>query len=401
VAVSDRAELGSRITELIQAGETEELLSLISTLTAERDGLTAERDGLAKRCDQLAVESDGLAARLEHYKIEVARLRRLVHGRRSEKLSLEELGQLVLALGGTEEEAAAMEPKLPLPTVSDEGSEEEAPSKPNKGRPNHRGRSKLSKELERVIDEVKVPEAERACQQCGKEMSVFTHVDHERVEYVPAKLVVHVDRCEKLGCKACGGDAVTATRQDADKRPLRAGPSLLAHLIESKCDDALPIHRQCDQLSRLGFELPPSTAYGYFRYATELLLPVAEAHLGSVLEDPDWVGVDDTRLDVLDKHHPSGKYRGHLWCFRARSGLIAYEFTKSWRAEEIAPWFHAIGEQTHVQVDDYKGYSKRFMNDGQLVQVVPDERRLGCMMHVRRRFYAAFKTKGQPGPSSG
>ena len=28
---------------------------------------------------------------------------------------------------------------------------------------------------------------------------------------------------------------------------------------------------------------------------------------------------------------------------------------------------------------------------GKLVQLVPDDRRLGCMMHLRRRFYEAFK----------
>jgi hypothetical protein len=47
-----------------------------------------------------------------------------------------------------------------------------------------------------------------------------------------------------------------------------------------------------------------------------------------------------------------------------------------------------------MQVDDYKGYSSKMPaldGSGQLVALVPEERRLGCMMHVRRRFYEAFK----------
>jgi hypothetical protein len=40
----------------------------------------------------------------------------------------------------------------------------------------------------------------------------------------------------------------------------RAGVSLLANLIESKCDHALPIHRQRDRLQRLGFDIPLNTS---------------------------------------------------------------------------------------------------------------------------------------------
>jgi len=163
-------------------------------------------------------------------------------------------------------------------------------------------------------------------------------------------------------------------------------------LVESKCDDALPIHRQCDQFARMGFELPPSTGYRYWRYVTDLTLPIADALLGTVLEDPVWVGIDDTRLDVLDRTRKGGKYRGHLWCFRASQGLVAYQFTESWAAAEIAPWFQLLGEDTFAQVDDYKGYSSLVEDpNGRLVPMVPPDRRLGCMMHVRRRFYEALK----------
>jgi hypothetical protein len=172
---------------------------------------------------------------------------------------------------------------------------------------------------------------------------------------------------------------------------LRVGASVLAELIESKCDDAMPVHRQCDRFSRLGFVLPEDTAYGYFRYGTDMVLPIAEALLGHILEDPVWVGIDDTGLDVLDPHRKGGKYRGHLWCFRGSTGLIAYQFTETWRAEEIAQWIALLGDETHVQVDDYKGYSSEV--DGRIV--VPPERRLGCMMHVRRRFFEALKLGDQ------
>lgn len=344
---------------------------------------------------ELLAKSAELEANIKWRDIEIARLRRLLYGRKSERLTREELGQLLLCYGASEEEAAADNPTLPVPTLEDsepeaEGADGEA-APPKKRRPNHRGRGKLSPHLERVVHTVAVPEAERACGACGEEMSVFGHLDHERVEHVPAKLVVHVTRREKLGCKHCQGDATTAAHDRSAQPSLRVGASLLAYLIESKCDDALPIHRQCDQFARLGFELPTSTAYDYWRYATELLKPVSDALLGTVLEDKVWVAADDTGIDVLDRTRENNKYRGHLWCFLASSGLLAYQFTESWEAEEVAPWFHAIGEHTHVQVDDYKGYGSRFERDGIQTTVVPPHRRLGCMMHCRRRFYAAHK----------
>ena len=388
---ADNATLRERIAELLALGDTPEVVELVSQLAGERDQLAGERDQLAGERDQLAGERDQLSEQVDRQAKNISWMTRLLFGRKSEKLNAEELGQLVLAYGASEEEAAEADPALPVPPLEDAEPEEYPRAKPKKRRPNHRGRTKLSEDLERIVTEVSVPENERACSCCGAEMTAFASVDHERVEHIPAKFVVHVERREKLGCRACKGDAVTAERTEEPARPQRVGPSVFAYLIESKCDDALPIHRQCDQFARLGFELPPSTAYGYWRYATDLLQPVADALLGTVLEDPVWVGIDDTGLDVLDRNRKGGKYRGHLWCFRASSGLVAFRFTETWEAREVAPWCHAIGEDTFLQVDDYKGYSSQVPGpDGVARFVVPPDRRLGCMMHVRRRFYRAF-----------
>jgi transposase len=353
--------------------EIEELRQLLACVTAEREVLIGERAVLIGERDLLKLQVKQLAARL--------------YGRKSERLTREQLEQLVLNLGGTAAEAHASEPLLPQPEREDT-EPDDAPT-PSKKRKRTRSMA-VTADVERVIDAtVEVPQAERACCHCGVEMDVFDYVEHERIEYVPAKLVVHVERREKRACKqrGCKGEAVTAERSAVPDSTLRVGASVLAELIESKCDDAMPVHRQCDRFARLGFSLPEPTAYGYFRYGTELLVPIAETLLGHVLEDPHFVGVDDTGLDVLDPSRKGGKYRGHLWCFRASSGLLAYQFTESWRAKEVAQWFALIGEQTYVQVDDYKGYSSEV--DGRLV--VAPERRLGCMMHVRRRFFEALK----------
>ena len=322
----------------------------------------------------------------------IATLTRLVYGRRTERLSAEELGQLALAFGGTDAEANAENPLVPTPdepSREDEDQDDDPEKKKKrKKRPTHKGRGALSPKLERHITRVPVPDADRACKQCNRPMTSIGHVSHERVEYVPAKFVVFVEERETCACKACEGDITTADRSDSSE--VRAGASLLAHLIESKCDDALPVNRQRDQFQKLGFNLPASTLYGYFKYATTLLAPVA-AILQSIVLGSDIVAIDDTRLDVLDNSRPAGKYRGHLWCFVGREALVSYGFTETWGAMEIEPFISAI--DGFIQCDDYGGYDTNISRDGEIGPLVPHERRLGCMMHVRRRFHAAYEAK--------
>ena len=363
------------------------LRAYVTALRQQQRALQSERDELKAQTESLQAERDKLAKHLAY-------LNRLVWGRRSEKLSREELGQLVLAFGGTEAQAAEEAPNVPVPaalepeTAQDESTSNE---QANRKKRNHPGRSKLASSIERVYAEpVLVPEGERCCQQCSVAMTPIGFVEHERVEYVPAKFVVHVERREKLACKACRGDAVTAERTSAPASR-RVGASVLAHLVESKCDDALPIHRQRDQFARLGFEVPSNTLYDYWAYVTSLLQPVADTTLGTVLGDPVYVAIDDTTLKVLDKNKGGGTSRGHLWCFAGRGPLVGYAFTETWAAADIAPWIRAI--DAAIQCDDYKGYGANVRaGDGEdYGPLVDPQRRLGCMMHVRRRFHEALK----------
>jgi transposase len=383
-----------------------ELLAEVAALKAERDQLarsltttTEQLDTMAKQLDTTTKQLDTsqqhvklAEQRAERLKLQLKRLAYLLYGRRSEKLSAEETAQLVLSFGGTDQDAMALEPAVPVPPPVEEKLEPEdaaEPTKPRKKR-KHPGRSKLSPLLERIVHDVPVPETDRACKCCGTLMTAITPLEHERVEHVPEKLVVHVERREVLVCKnsRCRADAVTAERSPTPMVVRRAGVSLLASLIENKCDDALPIHRPRDRLLRLGFDVLLNTLYGYWTQATTLLSPVAKTILSTVLGEP-YVNVDDTTLKVLDPKHKKGRYLGHLWCFTCERNLVAYTFTDNWEAETIAPFIGAIA---FIQCDDYKGYSKYVALEGLPARpLVPPDRRLGCMMHVRRRFHDALK----------
>ncbi len=402
-------------------------------------------------------------------------------GRRTEKLTPEELGQLALAFGGAPQDTPSLDVQVPVPEQEEDNadaeSESESESDGSQGKPprkkrgkkgRHPGRSRLDPALPRRTTLHMVPAEERDCIHCGTTMQTIGYIDHERVEYIPARIEVAVDRREKVACSTCHQDITTAQRpggskaaasssgtcheacaqtataqstpvaahhsfpgneaaasQGADKMPTpapaapvpareggardlasdvlapgahiyrRAGASLLAQLLEAKCDDGMPIYRQRQQLARLGFDVPLNTLYGYWDAASHIVQPVAQVVLSEVL-GKRIVGLDDTRLDWLDPKAAGKRRRGHLWCFVGTGDvvgageLVAFEFTESWAADEVAPWTDAI--DGHIQCDDYGGYSAlRVAEDGTKVQLVPPERRLGCWMHVRRPFHEAFK----------
>jgi transposase len=350
-------------------------------------------DALMQKHDELGQKHDALAAKLQRRELLIRHYQRVIYGRSSEKLSDDDVRQLVLLYGATEEEASVAEPRLVAREPADVEPEEQDRSGGRTKKIRHPGRTRLSTTLERIVRDAPVPANERACCHCGTEMTTLRYVEHERVEFVPAKFVVHVERREVVVCKAagCRKDAATAERVSTPAET-RVAPSVFAHLIESKCDDALPIHRQCDQFARLGFEVPVNTLYGYWAYATDLLLPVADAVFGTVLDDALCVAMDDTGIDVLDGSRATGKYRGHLWCVCGTTSLVAFRFTESWDADEIEPWIRATRPDAFIQIDDYKGYSALYEDvDGSKAPLVPPHRRLGCMMHVRRRFHEALK----------
>jgi len=332
------------------------------------------------------------------------------YGRQSEQLSGDELKQLFLALGGDEiaaNEAEALGADLPVPTQpvpEAEPAETEAklPSKtaekekkPPERKPG--GRIEIAAFVERHVTPIAVAADERTCALCGAEKQVCGHTRHQRIEFVPAKIVVHEEVREKLSCTACRKDMSVAPRQTEPDVRRRVEASLIVKLVKDKCANALPLHRQNQELARMGLTIPYNTLQSYFAYATEALAPIATSVVSTVLGSPI-VGADDTRLKVLDNKAKHGRFLGHLWCFVGTDGTVgsqesvAYTFAPNWEAEQIRPWFSAIDHD--VQCDGYAGYASEIEDpDGGVFIAVPDAKRLGCTMHVRSKFHAAWLAK--------
>ena len=340
----------------------------------------------------------------------ILRANRFRFGRSTEKLSREQLDELLLALGG-EASVTGAEPPVPAPpepeqvddpSVADESEPTKATPDEAEKKPKTRKRvrsMKVGPEVERNVTVVPLSKDECTCSLCGAEMKVFAHVEHERIRYVPAKIVLDIERREKGGCERCRKDVVVAPREQAPAVVRKVDSSLLAKLVAEKCVLALPVDRQRREIARLGLDIPEKTLQSYWAYTTDLIQPIADATL-SLVFGKSIVGTDDSHLKTLDKGSKSGTFRGHLWCFVGTDGTvtspetIGYGYTPSWDAAEITDWFSAIDGD--IQCDGYAGYAREVElddDDGVAIVAVPPERRLGCGMHIRSKFHAALLAK--------
>lgn len=297
------------------------------------------------------------------------RLLRERYGVKSEKASPEQL-RLALAelaresegTGVSEPEPAADEPVATPPR---------APRKPALRRP-------LPADLERV-EHRHVPEA-CTCEACGAAKKKIREESSETLDYVPARLVVHVDILEVWACRCGDGKVVTAPAPPKVIDGGLCGPGLMTQVLVGKYRDHLPLHRQLRIFQRAGVDLAVNTLVDWVAAGALLLQPIARAIFDSV-KRAHVVQADDTGLRVLARDDERGALRGHIWAFVGDGRYIAYAYAPDWRAEH--PSKHIGDRRGYLQVDGYKGYDT-------ILKHAPDAIRVGCFMHARRPFKQAL-----------
>jgi transposase len=228
---------------------------------------------------------------IEHLKLIIAKLRRMMFGTKSEKVA-REIEQLELKLEELEVRKA-------------ERAEAGPGSEPPSRRPS---RQPLPEYLPREVH-VHMPDADM-CTACGGELSKLGEDVSEMLEYVPAsfKVIRHVR--PKLCCTKC--DVILEA--PAPSRPIErglAGPGLLAHVLVAKYADHLPLYRQSEIYPREGVDLDRSTLADWVGAASHLLSPLVDQLRRHVLAGSK-LHADDTPMPVLAPgRSPSATNWGH------------------------------------------------------------------------------------------
>lgn len=122
----------------------------------------------------------------------------------------------------------------------------------------HGGRKPLPEALPRLEIIHELSTEERVCPHDGQVLTVIGDEVSEQLDIIPATIQVLRHIRKKYAC-ACGRCVKTAALPPQPLPKTMASPGLLAHIAVSKYQDALPLYRQEQILTRIGVDLPRAT----------------------------------------------------------------------------------------------------------------------------------------------
>jgi len=304
---------------------------------------------------------------LQHW---VEQLLRARYGPRRERVSENQLFLFAVALVSAGREA----PREPEASAAPEKTESGA------GKRKGHGRQRLPKSLERRRVVYDLEEAKRKCPECREELKRIGEEVSERLEYVPASLVVIQEACQKYAC-AKGCTVVTAEKPMAPIEKGLPGPGLLAHVAVSKYGDHLPLHRQEAIFQRQGVELSRQTMADWMRAGADLVSPLYELMKQQVLGSKA-IQTDDTPVPVLDPDLPHTR-TGRIWTYvgDGEHPYTVYDYTPTRSRDGPEEFLKAF--RGYLQADAYSGYDHFYEEPERGIEEV------ACMAHARRKHWEA------------
>ena len=198
-------------------------------------------------------------SRISYLEERIRLLQNEIFGRKTEKHQPSETDPLQLCLFA--------ESDLPEPETVDTITVPEHARKKS-------GRKPLPKDLPRVDIIHDIDESEKTCA-CGCQLSLIDKEVSEKLDIIPPEIKVIRHIRLKYACKNCEGTEDDGPTVKIGPLPVQfipkgiATPGLVAQILISKFEDALPFYRQEKIFSRLGIDIPRSTMCGWTIKAEE------------------------------------------------------------------------------------------------------------------------------------
>jgi len=309
---------------------------------------------------------------------EIQLLKHKLFGRRTEKLTEEDLKQGLLF---DEAEMSAREEDI------EEIKEDKIVVKSYKRR--KPGRKPLPKGLPREEIIHDIPEEEKVCL-CGADMVKIGEETSEKLKYVPAKVTVEKHIRPKYACKSCEGTSCE------DKPAVKIAPvplqiipksittpSLLASILIGKFEYAIPFYRQEKWFMRQGIDISRADMSNWAIQVSSKAGPLVELLLEEVLEGPVFQ-MDETTVQVMKEPGKADTTKSYMWVMRGGPPgrpVLLYKYHRN-RSGDVA-LSYLENYAGYVQTDGFKGYNKLEWN--------PKIIHVGDWAHVRRNFNEAVK----------
>lgn len=301
-------------------------------------------------------------AKIDKLTFEMAQLKRLKFGVKSERLDAD---QKNLFDETVDADMAALEAELADLKGATTAPDTKAASTPK--------RTALPEHLPRVE---RHHEPESTTCQCGCQLKRIGQDISEKLDYTPGVFTVERHIRGKWACAKCQTLIQAPVPAEViDKGIPTAG--LLAHVLVAKHSDHLPLYRQEAIFGRAGLAIARSSLAAWVGVCGVRLQPLADALKRHVLSC-QVVQADETPVAMLSPG--DGKtHRAYLWAYAAGVfeplRAVVYDFQPS-RSGEHARAF--LGDwKGSLVCDDYSGYKACF---------AAGVTEVGCMAHARRKF---------------
>ena len=330
-------------------------------LKADNEALRAESAALALRHQ---IEINQFKRLLEKLTFELAALKRMQFGQRSESLSLVIDDLFDRTVDGI---APEIDPrKLPVKT-----------SREPKSAP------RLAMPQDLPIEEtlVDVPEAQRLAAD-GTALICIGEDVSDKYAYEPGRFFIRRHIFKKYAHPALPELGIKTGRTPRVVDGMNCDESLLADVLIKKFDDHLPLNRISEIYERDSpVSLAKQTLSDWVLHATDWLRPIASAILATLIGQESVLHVDETVLPLL---HPVRTVSARAWAYvGASSQLIYYDFTIDKAGHHVrsrlAGWDAGPGDK-YLQADAASNYDE-------LYKQRPKIREVGCWAHARRKFF--------------
>jgi len=247
-------------------------------------------------------------------------------------------------------------------------------------------REAVLKDLPVETVEYCLPSEEQICSNCEGPLHEMSTEVRQEIKIIPAQVklvrhVRHVYSCRRCEREEISVPVLTAPAPSPVIPGSLASPSAVAHIMNGKYVDGLPLYRQEQQFSRLGVELSRQTMANWVIQGADRWLAPLHDRLHQLLLERDIVQADETTLQVLREEGRLAKTKSYMWLYRTGREpppIVLFDYKTS-RAGKHPKRFLS-GFEGYLQVDGYSGYD-----------TLPGVTLVGCWAHARRKFDEALK----------
>lgn len=221
---------------------------------------------------------------------------------------------------------------------------------------------------------------------CPTDLSPLVRIGEdvvEKLEFIPAKLVVQQHVYPKYACSVCDSGVTRAPAVPSILPKAQCEVGLLAEVIFAKYIMAIPLYRQETTFFQLGIELSRTSLARWVIDANENLQPLI-SQIKPFILSRDVIHADETVVQVLKGTGKSATSKCYMWTMCSGKfdyPAVWFEFNPS-RSKEAAR-FLLHGFKGCLHVDGYDSYNEFASNI--------DITRVGCWAHARRNFESILK----------